>query len=332
MAGLSAAGVRHRTSAQHRICTSPPCSVRCVAHSLRVGVVVVQNLPWSKWRERVLEIERLGYDGVYVWDHLVHRTQRRDDPLFDGMTALTAAASFTSRIRIGTMVAAPIFRHPVVLANQAMTIDQVSGGRLELGIGAGGAVLDHEVLGIPSWPTGERVERFTETVAIVDAVLRGHGSFAGSYYATEGMSVAPGPVQQPRPPLTIAAHGRRTLRIAARYADVWNSITTRDVPAEQALRDVAERGELLDRYAEEAGRDPAEIRRSVLIGSDDWPVLESVESFADAVLRYREVGVTDVILLHPNHPAEKLVRHGAAAPGIVRDIAEMLPALRTEVA
>ena len=303
-----------------------------VASSLRVGVVVVQNLPYPQWRERVLEVERLGYDGVYVWDHLIHRTQRRDDPLFDGMTALAAAATFTSRIRVGTMVAAPLFRHPVVLANQAMTIDQISGGRLELGIGAGGAALDHEVLGIPPWPTAERVERFRETVAIVDGVLRGRGTFNGSYYSTEGMSVAPGPVQRPRPRLTIAAHGPRTLRIAAQHADAWNSITTREVPREEALRDAAERSALLDRFAEEAGRDPADIRRSVLIGSDDWPVLHSVEAFRDAVHRYREIGITDVILLHPDHPAEKLVRHGEAAPGIVRDIAQMLPALHSELA
>lgn len=296
--------------------------------SLRVGVVVVQNVAWPQWRERVLEVERLGFDGVYVWDHLVHRTQERADPLFDGLTALAAAAAFTSTIRLGTMVAAPIFRHPVVLANQAMTIDQISGGRLELGIGAGGAVLDHEVLDIPRFSTAEQYERFEDTVTIVDAVLRGEADADGTHYRTRGMAVAPGPVQQPRPPLTLAAHGPRTLRLAARYADVWNSITTRDVPAEQALADAAEQSKLLDRYAEEIGRDPASIRRSVLIGSDDWPVLRSTGEFRDAVLRYREAGVDDVILLHPDHPAEKLVRHGEAAPNIVRDIAEMLPDLR----
>ena len=300
-------------------------------HELRIGVVVVQNLPWPQWRERVLEVERLGYDGVYVWDHLIHRTQRRDDPLFDGITALAAAATFTSRIRLGTMVAAPIFRHPVVLANQAMTIDQISGGRLELGIGAGGALLDNEVLGVEPLPPREQVERFRDTVAIVDAVLRGGSDHRGEHFTTAGMSVAPGPVQQPRPPLTIAAHGKRTLRIAAEYGDVWNSITTRGVPAREALADAAERSRLLDRYAQEAGRNPADIRRSVLIGSDDWPVLRSTAAFRDAVLRYREAGVSDVVLLHPDHPAEKLVRHGEAAPGIVADIAEMLPGLRAEL-
>lgn len=300
--------------------------------SLRVGVVVVQNVAWPVWRERVLEVERLGYDGVYVWDHLVHRTQQRDDPLFDGLTALAAAAAFTSTIRLGTMVAAPIFRHPVVLANQAMTIDQISGGRLELGIGAGGAVLDHEVLDIPTFTKAEQYERFEDTVRIVDAVLRGESDVEATHYRTSGMAVAPGPVQQPRPPITLAAHGPRSLRLAARYADVWNSITTRDVPAEQALAEAAERGRMLDRFAGEAGRDPASIRRSVLIGSDDWPVLRSPAEFREAVLRYREAGIDDVILLHPDHPAEELVRHGEAAPNILRDIAELLPDLRAAVA
>ena len=303
-----------------------------MATELRVGVVVVQNLAWPVWRERVTEVERFGFDGVYVWDHLVHRTQERTDPLFDGMTALASAATFTSTIRLGTMVAAPIFRHPVVLANQAMTLDQISGGRLELGIGAGGAVLDHEVLDIPTWTKAEQYERFEDTVRIVDAVLRGESDVDGTHYRTRGMAVAPGPLQQPRPPLTLAAHGPRSLRLAARYADVWNSITTRDVPAEQALADAAKLSALLDRYAEEAGRDPASIRRSVLIGSDDWPVLRSPGEFRDAVLRYREAGIDDVIVLHPDHPAQKLVRHGEAAPGIIPAIAEMLPDLRADVA
>jgi len=302
-----------------------------VPGGLRVGVVVVQNLPWPRWRERVREVESLGFDGVYVWDHLVHRTQQRTDPLFDGLTALGAAAEFTSTIRLGTMVAAPLFRHPVVLANQAMTLDQASGGRLELGIGAGGALLDHEVLGIDPWEKPEQVERFRETVEVVDAVLRGASSYDGSHYRGDGITVAPGPVQQPRPPLTVAAHGPRTMQVAARHADVWNTVTTRDLPREEVLALAAERGRRLDRLADEAGRDPASIRRSVLIGSDDWPALASLDAFRDAVLRYLEVGVTEVVLIHPDHPAERAVRHGEAAPGIVRAIAEALPALRAEV-
>jgi alkanesulfonate monooxygenase SsuD/methylene tetrahydromethanopterin reductase-like flavin-dependent oxidoreductase (luciferase family) len=231
------------------------------------------------------------------------------------------------------MVAAPVFRHPVVLANQAMTIDQISGGRLELGIGAGGALLDYQLLGIdPPWSKGEQVDRFRETVELVDAALRGPCDYSATYYSGQGINLAPGPVQRPRPPLTLAAHGKRTLRIAGQYADVWNTVTTRDLPRGEVLALAAERGRLLDRYAEEAGRDPASIRRSVLIGSDDWPALISVDAFRDAVLRYREIGVTEVVMIHPGHPAERLVRHGEAAPDIVRRIAEdLLPDLRAEL-
>ena len=300
--------------------------------SIRIGVVVVQNLPWSRWRERVLQVEALGFDAVYVWDHLVHRTQQPTDPLFDGMTALAAAAEFTSTIRLGTMVAAPVFRHPAVLANQAMTLDQISGGRLELGIGAGGALLDYEALGLEPRDNGELVARFIETVEMVAAILRGADRYEGAHYRGARITVAPGPVQQPRPPLTIAAHGDRTLRLAARYADVWNSITTRGAAKNEVLRLAASRNRSLDEHAQECGRDPESIRRSVLIGSDDWPALKSIDAFRDAVLAYREIGITDIVLIHPDHPAEHLVGHGEAAPDIVRRIGEALPDLRAETA
>lgn len=300
--------------------------------SLRVGVVVVQNLPWPAWRDRVLEVERLGYDAVYVWDHLVHRTQSPDDPLFEGITALAAAAAFTSRIRLGTLVASPTLRHPLLLAKQAMTVDQVSGGRMELGIGAAGSLLDYQVLGLEPWSRGELVERFAETVELVDTVLRGGGSYRGSHWSGEGMTAAPGCVQAPRLPLTLAAHGPRAMKVAGRFADVWNSITPRDLPRDEGLALTASLSRQLDEAAVEVGREPSSIRRSVLIGSQDWPVRESPASFRDAVLRYREIGVTDVVLMHPDHPAEARVGHGAADPDIVRRIGEdLLPTLRAEL-
>lgn len=294
---------------------------------LRFGVVVVQNLPWPRWRERVLEVEGLGYDAVYVWDHLVHRTQQRSDPLFDGLTALAAAAGFTRRIRLGTMVAAPIHRHPLVLANQAMTIDRISGGRLELGLGAGGSKLDHAALGIDPWDPPELVARFRETVELYLAVMHGESSYHGAYYHGDEMTVAPGPIQQPHPPLTLAAHGARTIEVAARHAGTWNAITPQELGRDEALAWLADRSRVLDRAAGEAGRDPASIRRSVLVGSERWPALSSVDAFRDAVQRYREIGFTDIVFLHPDHPAEAGVGHGPAAAGIVRDIAErVLPA------
>ena len=300
--------------------------------TLRVGVLVVQNLPWPQWRQRVLEVEELGYDGVYVWDHLVHRTQEPTDPLFDGLTVLAAAAELTSRVRLGTLVASPTIRHPLLLAKQAMTIDNISGGRVELGIGAAGVLLDYQVLGMQPWSKAEQVERFRSTVELVDAVLRGATTYAGAYGSGTGVTLAPGSVQSPRLPLTLAAHGPRTLAIAGRYADCWNTVTTRDLPPDEVLALVVQRSRLLDEAAREAGRDPASIRRSVLIGSEDWPALASPAAFREAVLRYYEVGVTEVVLVHPDHPAEAKVAHGEAAPGIVRRIAEeVLPGLRAEL-
>jgi alkanesulfonate monooxygenase SsuD/methylene tetrahydromethanopterin reductase-like flavin-dependent oxidoreductase (luciferase family) len=301
--------------------------------SLRVGVMVVQNLPYDRWRSRVLELERLGYDGVYVWDHLVHRTQEPTDPLFDGLTLLAAAAEFTSRLRLGTLVASPTIRHPVLLAKQAMTIDNASHGRMELGIGAAGVLLDYQVLGMEPWSKAEQVQRFRETVEVVDATLRGATSYDGQRWSGRGVTMAPGPVQQPRLPLTLAAHGPRTLAIAGRYADCWNTMTLRDLAPDEVLLQTASRARLLDEAAREAGRDPSSIRRSVVIGSRDWPVLSSPEAFRDAVLRYAEIGVAEIVLVHPDHPAEERVAHGYAAPGIVRRLAEeVLPALRDELA
>ena len=299
--------------------------------SLRVGVLVVQNLAYDRWRSRVLEVEQLGYDGVYVWDHLVHRTQEPTDPLFEGLTLLAAAAEFTTRLRLGTLVASPTIRHPVLLAKQAMTIDNVSGGRLELGIGAAGVLLDYAVLGMEPWSKAEQVSRFRDTVATVHDVLAGATSYDGTHWRGTGVTMSPGPVQA-RLPLTIAAHGPRTLAIAGRYADCWNTMTLRGMPQQEVLAQTAGRARLLDEAALEAGRDPSHIRRSVLIGSQEWPALASPQAFREAVLRYAEIGVSEVVLVHPDHPAEVRVAHGEAAPRIVRRIAEeVLPALRDEL-
>ncbi|HVF06017.1 MAG TPA: LLM class flavin-dependent oxidoreductase [Frankiaceae bacterium] len=285
------------------------------------GVVVVQDVPWPEWRRRVLEVDALGYDSVHVWDHLVHRTIADTDPLLDSFGVLSAAAAITSRVRLGTLVASPTLRHPYLLAKQAMTLDHVSGGRLELGIGAAGVLRDYQALGIEPWPKAEQVERFRETVELVVAVTNGATEFRGRHYSGEQLSIAPGTTQRPLP-LTLAAHGPRTLRIAATYASTWNTITARDVEPAEALRLAAERAALLDRYAEEAGRDPATIRRSVLMGSNTWPMRRSARDFLDAVERYRELGFDEFLQMYPDHPAEAALGHGEVAADIVRSVAE----------
>ena len=300
--------------------------------ALRVDVLVVQNLPWPRWIERVLQVEALGYDGVWVWDHLVHRTQEPADPLFEAFSLLGAAAALTSRVRLGTMVASPTLRSPLLLAKSAMTVDQVSGGRFELGIGAGGSLLDAVALGQPALPKPVLAERFEQTVELVDRVLRGGSSYDGTTVSGSGMVIAPGPVQEPRLPLVLAAHGPRTLRLAGRLADTWNTLTTQDLEPDEVLALAASRAALLDEAARAAGRDPGTIRRSVLIGSVRWPVLASSAAFREAVLRYAERGFTDVVVMHPDHPAHVRAGHGEADPHIVRRIAEeVLPDLRAEL-
>jgi alkanesulfonate monooxygenase SsuD/methylene tetrahydromethanopterin reductase-like flavin-dependent oxidoreductase (luciferase family) len=291
------------------------------------GVVVVQDVPWPEWRRRVVECEALGYDAAHVWDHLVHRTLRDDDPLLDSFGVLSAAAAVTTRIRLGTLVASPTLRHPYVLAKQAMTLDHVSGGRLDLGIGAAGVVRDYEALGIEPWSKREQVDRFRETVELVRAVTGGATSYAGRYYSGDRLSIAPGTTQRPLP-LTIAAHGDRTLRIAAEHATTWNAIVPRDRGRDDAVARLTERAALLDRWTEEAGR--PRVRRSVLLGSEDWPVRRSAKDFAEAVKRLRANGFDDFVLMYPEHPAEASIGHGPADPDIVKRVAEVLPGLRED--
>lgn len=266
------------------------------------GVVVVQDVPWPEWRRRVLEVEALGYDAVYVWDHLVHRTLRDDEPLLDAFGALSAAAALTTRVRLGTLVASPTLRHPYVLAKQATTVDAVSGGRLDLGIGAAGVLRDYEVLGMAPWSKAEQVARFRETVETVRRMTD--------------------------LPLTLAAHGPRTLRIAAEHAATWNVIAPRDLDADDAVARAKALSRDLDAACEAVGRDPRTVRRSVLMGSDRWPVRQSAEAFADAVWRFRAAGFDTFVLMYPDHPAERAIGHGAADPDIVAKVGELLPDLR----
>src|SRR5207248_1988427 len=146
---------------------------------------------------------------------------------FEGWTLLSALAARTERIRVGVLVSSNTFRHPALLAHQAMTVDHVSNGRLELGIGAGWYPGEHERCGLHFPPPGELVGRFHEAVQIVDSLLRNESTtFEGSYFRLSEAFLRPGPVQQPRPPLTFAGHKPRMLGICARYADTWSSYGT----------------------------------------------------------------------------------------------------------
>src|SRR6476660_1987875 len=188
---------------------------------LRFCAYQYQHLPLAALTERWLEAERLGFDVLWNCDTLVEPDRPRH-VMFDGPTTLTLMAERTQTIRVGTLVTSLYFRQPATFAKSVTTIDNLSGGRLEIALGVGDPSAGPAATGV-RWSTAERVERFAEFVQLVDELLTHEtAEFSGKFYTCTAETI-PLPVQKPRPPLTIAAHGPKMLAIAARYADCWNS-------------------------------------------------------------------------------------------------------------
>jgi F420-dependent oxidoreductase-like protein len=264
-----------------------------VAGELRFGLCTDQNLSWERMLERWLLYEELGFDSIWLCDHLI-QPSRPAGPYFEAWTLLAALAAHTRRIRIGVLVSSNTFRHPALLAREAITVDHISGGRLELGLGAGWYQPEHAAFGIDFPPAGELVSRFHEAVEVVDRLLRNEvTTYEGRHYRLHEAPSRPSPVQRPRPPLTLGAHGPRMLRIVARYADRWNS--------HGSAEEIKARNATLDQACHKIGRDPEQVARSVYhwvprSQDDPW---SSVDAFVDVIGRYREAGITEFILDHP---------------------------------
>jgi alkanesulfonate monooxygenase SsuD/methylene tetrahydromethanopterin reductase-like flavin-dependent oxidoreductase (luciferase family) len=276
--------------------------VKHMSQELRFGVITVQNRPWKKEVERWQFIEALGFDSVWVADHFVDPYEP-NSPWFEGWTILAALASQTSRIRIGTLVSSIPLRNPAMLARQALTVDHISNGRLELGLGTGVAWDPvYSMIGIDNWPLQERIARFREVVEIVDQCLRNRvTTYKGQYYQLNDAVMAPPPIQHPRPPITIGATGLSMLKLAARYADTWNSVPGewRTSP-DKMLAHTRRRNQLLDGYCEEIDRDPQTLRRSLLVfGLEAETVFNSVDTFEEVVKRYQTIGITEFIFYYP---------------------------------
>ena len=284
-----------------------------MAGRLRFGLCTDQNLPWPTLVERWQYFEALGFDSVWDCDHYI-QPSRPTGPYFEGWTLLAGLAARTERIRVGVLVSSNTFRHPALLAKEAVTVDHISNGRLELGLGAGWYLPEHEKFGLDFPGPAELVGRFREAVEIVDRLLRNEvTSYEGRYYQLRDAPFRPGPVQRPRPPLTIGAKGPRMLEIVARYADAWNSSGT--------VEEVGARNRVLDEKCAAVGRDPAEIVRSLygwaaIMPDDPW---ESVEAFQEVIGRYREAGIEEFIIDQP--PDAQL--------GVLERVAtDVIPALR----
>jgi alkanesulfonate monooxygenase SsuD/methylene tetrahydromethanopterin reductase-like flavin-dependent oxidoreductase (luciferase family) len=275
--------------------------------SLRLSTVILPIYRWgTQGREVWLRAEDLGFDTAYTYDHLSWRSFR-DKPWFGALPTLTAAAAVTSRMRVGTLVTSPNFRHPVTLAKELMTLDDVSGGRVTLGIGAGGTGFDAEVLGHEPWKTRERTERFAEFTALLDRLLTDPAvSYEGTYYCAHEARNIPGCVQTPRIPFAVAATGPRGMRLAARYGQGW--VTTGDPALEEgvgtpeaSLAAIRGQVERLTVALAEAGRDAADFPKTLLTGftPDGNGPLGSVAAFTDFAGRHMEAGITEIVLHWP---------------------------------
>jgi alkanesulfonate monooxygenase SsuD/methylene tetrahydromethanopterin reductase-like flavin-dependent oxidoreductase (luciferase family) len=270
---------------------------------MRLGVVILPELTWSAAQRLWRRAEELGFDHAWTYDHLAWRSLR-DSTWFGAVPTLTAAAMATRRIRVGTLVASPNFRHPVPFATELVTLDDISDGRLTLGIGAGGDGWDATMLGQGAWSPGERGKRFAEFLELTDRLLRDPAtSFEGHFYSADEARTYPGCVQRPRIPFAVAATGPKGMRLAATYGQTW--VTTGDrtraatLSAEEGAKVVGEQMDRLDETCLELGRDPASLRRLVLSGPSLDPGLASIEAFRHTTGRYAEVGVTDFVVHWP---------------------------------
>jgi F420-dependent oxidoreductase-like protein len=246
---------------------------------MRFGLdVAQQRMPWDELVRRVRLAEDLGFDGVWGFDHFEPMYGEGPGETFEGMTTLAALAGITSRIRLGLLVTGVTYRHPSVLAAQAVTIDHASHGRLELSLGAAWFEKEHRELGIPFPPTGERFDLLEDALEIVTRLFTGEVvSYRGKRISLEDAALRPRPVQQPHPPIWVGGSGpRRTLPLAARFADVWHSFGTPN-----SLREASAR---LDELAVAAGRDPASIMRAGSLSLDD------LETAARHAGKWRDAG------------------------------------------
>jgi alkanesulfonate monooxygenase SsuD/methylene tetrahydromethanopterin reductase-like flavin-dependent oxidoreductase (luciferase family) len=296
--------------------------------TVRFEVLCLPNVPWDVLVERVSRVEGLGFEAVALPDHFVDWTNP-PSPWFEGWTALTGLAGTTSTIRLATCVTQIPFRNPAVFARQAVTLDHISGGRLEIGLGTG-LIGDpsYAMAGIDDWGPRERVERLAEYAEIVDRMLRDEvTTFAGAHYRADGAIVNPRPVQHPRPPLTIGALGPVMLRHVARRADTWSTLSF-TASFEDQIAETRERVAAMDEACTAVGRDPASLGRSYTMydalarpRGGTYDCYESPGRFEDMAGRIIELGIHELVLYYP--PDERQL------PVFERIATDVLPRLRS---
>jgi alkanesulfonate monooxygenase SsuD/methylene tetrahydromethanopterin reductase-like flavin-dependent oxidoreductase (luciferase family) len=262
-------------------------------HPLQFSIVCGQRAPWPELVTRIQEAEALGFHGFNVVDHF-YGVLDVMDPTHEAWTVLGGLAMASERIRLGVMVCGNTYRNPVVLLKQAITVDHISKGRVDFGVGAGWLEREHEAYSFDFPSARERVDRFAEALEIWDLLQQNERTnYEGRYYQLLDAPFEPKAVQQPRLPVLIGASLPRMLRLTATHADIWNARGTPDEA--QAGND------LLDEQCRKAGRDPAQIVRSVSVGVN---LFDSVEAFESGVAAYQAAGFTDFQIPWPRTPEQ----------------------------
>ena len=239
-----------------------------------------QNTTFDEYLDLWKTVEELGFDWASVFDHFLPIQADPEGRCFDGLTLLSALAAHTSTIRCGVIVVGVTYRNPAVLANIATTIDHVSGGRLELGMGGAWYELEHNQYNVPFPRIGTRLDMLNEAVQIVRSLWTEHRSTViGQHFRVEDALCEPKPVQRPHPPLWIGGAGeKKTLRVVAQYADGWNTFF---MPQEAYRHKL----DVLAAHAKAVGRDPAEVRKQLVVqavvGDSEKDVVDRVARLAE---------------------------------------------------
>ncbi len=288
---------------------------------VRFGLFLSQaGRSWQENLDRFQSAEALGFDHAWLVDHLTPTDDHPERPIHEAWTLLAAIAARTERIRLGVLVTSNTFRHPSILAKAAVTVDHVSGGRLILGLGAGWHADEHRRYGIDLPAPAERVDRFEEAIQILIALMGAdRTTYEGLHYRLDDAPLEPKPVQRPRIPLLIAAHRPRMIRLAALYADQWDTFPELAGTATDGVTTtVAERVAAFDDACRAAGRDPSAIRHSTWA---EGPEVQTEAGFEAFVRAHRALGFTDFSIVPSDDTPLEVLRRIAH---------DRIPALRAE--
>ncbi|MGP4001153.1 LLM class flavin-dependent oxidoreductase [Streptomyces sp. 8N706] len=296
---------------------------------MRTGVLILPEKRWPNAVHQWRTVDELGFDSAWTYDHLSWRGLQ-DGAWFSTFPVLTAAACSTRRVTLGTLVTSPNFRHPVTAAKDAIAVDDISGGRFVLGIGAGSVGSgDSNVTTKQSFSRRERTDRFEEFVELTDKLLREPvTTHHGAHFSAHEARMIPGCVQRPRLPLAIAATGPKGLTLAARHGQAWVTVGPTDwargFTPEECLESVTAQVTALREACARVGRDDADLDRIFVVTDMAGDFLKSPKSFLHLAELYALAGITHLVVHWPR--GEGIY---AADPEILHRIAdEALPAAR----